>query len=285
MGISSYYSTKAGKRQYQRAFTIIELLVVVVVIAILASITIVSYNGITKKADESALKVSLRNAATKLVLSDHPSDLSTAGVESTDSVHYEYSKFSSGYCLTAFSLRSTGMAFHIDSSGNIQDGSCDGHSVSGPSHPVTQNPDTSLACLMSYETSSFGGGITITYTYPDNEDNNPSSPPCPRDVGIPSTIGGLPVVEINYDAFYGNQLTSVTIPNSVVQIGFGAFENNQLTSVTIPDSVTTVQGSAFANNQITSVSLPSHLSSLQTDPGSNWAFAGNSPDITFIIRP
>lgn len=40
----------------ERGFTIVELLIVVVVIAILAAITIVSYNGITGRANASAAK-------------------------------------------------------------------------------------------------------------------------------------------------------------------------------------------------------------------------------------
>jgi len=40
--------------QDQKGFTIVELLIVVVVIAILAAITIVSYNGITNRANASA---------------------------------------------------------------------------------------------------------------------------------------------------------------------------------------------------------------------------------------
>lgn len=39
-----------------QGFTIVELLIVVVVIAILAAITIVSYNGITNRANQSAAK-------------------------------------------------------------------------------------------------------------------------------------------------------------------------------------------------------------------------------------
>lgn len=43
--------THLNKRaEHQRGFTIVELLIVVVVIAILAAITIVSYNGITQRA-------------------------------------------------------------------------------------------------------------------------------------------------------------------------------------------------------------------------------------------
>jgi prepilin-type N-terminal cleavage/methylation domain-containing protein len=43
-----------SKTQSERGFTIVELLIVVVVIAILAAITIVSYNGITNRANASA---------------------------------------------------------------------------------------------------------------------------------------------------------------------------------------------------------------------------------------
>ena len=44
-----------------RAFTIVELLIVIVVIAILATITIVSYNGITKSAYNSQIISGVRS--------------------------------------------------------------------------------------------------------------------------------------------------------------------------------------------------------------------------------
>jgi prepilin-type N-terminal cleavage/methylation domain-containing protein len=52
----------------QKGFTIVELLIVIVVIAILAAITIVSYNGIQKSAIESSMKSDISNAAKILAM-------------------------------------------------------------------------------------------------------------------------------------------------------------------------------------------------------------------------
>lgn len=48
-----------------QGFTIVELLIVVVVIAILAAITIVSYNGITSRANQSSAKASAASVLKK----------------------------------------------------------------------------------------------------------------------------------------------------------------------------------------------------------------------------
>lgn len=56
------------KSQNERGFTIVELLIVVVVIAILAAITIVSYNGITNRANQSAAKSTAATAQKKVEL-------------------------------------------------------------------------------------------------------------------------------------------------------------------------------------------------------------------------
>ena len=54
--------------QKQSGFTIVELLIVVVVIAILAAITIVSYNGIQNRAKLSAVQSDLSAASKKIEL-------------------------------------------------------------------------------------------------------------------------------------------------------------------------------------------------------------------------
>ncbi len=78
-----------------------------------------------------------------------------------------------------------------------------------------------------------------------------------KNIVIPEsfTVNGsnVRVTSIRERAFRLNQLTSVTIPNSVTSIGEHAFSTNQLTSVTIPNSVTSIGESAFNNNQINTV--------------------------------
>jgi hypothetical protein len=60
-------------------------------------------------------------------------------------------------------------------------------------------------------------------------------------VTIPSTLNGLPVSSSGDYAFWGQALTSVTIPNSVTFIGDWAFGLClSLTNVTIPNSLTSI---------------------------------------------
>jgi hypothetical protein len=91
-----------------------------------------------------------------------------------------------------------------------------------------------------------------------------------KNIIIPATLYGLPVTDIGQDAFYGNQLTSVTIPHSVTSIRREAFYGNQLTSVTIPHSVTSIGAYAFYGNQLISVAIPDSVTSIEEE-----AFADN----------
>lgn len=49
------------KSKNKNGFTIVELLIVIVVIGILAAITLVAYNGIQARANDTAIKSDLRN--------------------------------------------------------------------------------------------------------------------------------------------------------------------------------------------------------------------------------
>lgn len=119
----------------QKAFTIVELLVVIVVIGILASIGIVSYNGIQERAIAASISVDLQNVAKGIELDTiqsgshyNPTVLSkyitTEGSQSVVSYEYGDRKF---FCLEAVSLRQDSIVYHIDTRNGlnkIAEGEC-----------------------------------------------------------------------------------------------------------------------------------------------------------------
>lgn len=68
MNIKQKSVLKLPKISSSSAFTIVELLIVIVIIGILAAITIVSYTGITARANNSTIQADLANNAKKLAM-------------------------------------------------------------------------------------------------------------------------------------------------------------------------------------------------------------------------
>jgi hypothetical protein len=91
-------------------------------------------------------------------------------------------------------------------------------------------------------------GITLTITG------------CTNPVGavdIPSTINGMTVTGIGYEAFYGSSLTSVTIPNSVTNIGGYAFIYcYNLNGVYFLGNAPSLDGIVFFGDNVTAYYLP-----------------------------
>jgi hypothetical protein len=78
----------------------------------------------------------------------------------------------------------------------------------------------------------------------------------------------------NYDLVDGN----LVIRDGVTSISDGAFVDNQLTSVTIPDSVTSIGFEAFANNpSLTSITIGNGVGSLNEN-----VFTGSLRNVTRI---
>ena len=69
-------------------------------------------------------------------------------------------------------------------------------------------------------------------------------------VNIPPRIQNMPVTRIGSQAFHRENLSAITIPDSVTHIGVLAFANNNLTSVNIPNSVIEIARTAFQHNPI-----------------------------------
>jgi hypothetical protein len=82
-------------------------------------------------------------------------------------------------------------------------------------------------------------------------------------ITIPALNGTTPVTRIKNDAFTGNQLTSVVIPDSVTRIDANAFHNNKLTSVVLGSSVTSIGQSSFSFNELTSLTIPNSVTIIE----------------------
>lgn len=83
-------------------FTIVELLIVIVVIAILAAITIVAYSGIQQRAESSSAQSALSQVAKKITTyavennDTYPNNLDSIGVDTSE---FQYYTTGSSYCL------------------------------------------------------------------------------------------------------------------------------------------------------------------------------------------
>ena len=159
-------------------FTIVELLIVIVVIAILAAITVVAYNGVSSQAKETVLKSDLRNGATTLQVAQldtgaYPGDESS--LKKSNNTTFTYTGGTTTFCLQATNSQLSGKSFYITEAGSIQSGSC-------PPAVATMQAFTSAqwAALPVYDGSNTAairsltdsrGGTTRTYEVAKLADN------------------------------------------------------------------------------------------------------------------
>ncbi len=125
----------------KQGFTIVELLIVVVVIAILAAITIVAYNGISNRAKDSAVQSAASQASKKVlayaaVNSDgYPAVLDDAGITNDTDTTYDYRFITTAnvraHCISA-TKHQTAWAVTNKSSGTVA-GRCAANLVLNPS--------------------------------------------------------------------------------------------------------------------------------------------------------
>jgi len=111
-------------------FTIVELLIVVVVIAVLAAITIVAYNGISKRTADASAQSALSTMQKKLAQyyiengDTYPDLMEDAGLSNSSGVSYQYTANNStnpkGYCT---SVKVNNSIFHFANQFTPLDGS------------------------------------------------------------------------------------------------------------------------------------------------------------------
>ncbi len=85
-----------AKHKNNQGFTIVELLIVIVVIAILAAVTIVSYNGLQKGAYDSVVKNDLDNIGKQITLFDISNGRFPKGSTDLSTMNIKASKTSYG---------------------------------------------------------------------------------------------------------------------------------------------------------------------------------------------
>jgi prepilin-type N-terminal cleavage/methylation domain-containing protein len=121
-----------------RGFTIVELLIVIVVIAILAAITIAAFTGVQQKARVSAVSSALSQATKKLATyaveaNSYPTDLASVGITDTSGVSYQYTYNNAAnpatYCITATTGTTSYKASNAATTPSA--GACAGHGVGG----------------------------------------------------------------------------------------------------------------------------------------------------------
>jgi prepilin-type N-terminal cleavage/methylation domain-containing protein len=165
--------SKKSRSYFSPAFTIVELLVVIVVIAILATITIVSYTGITKQATTSSVQSNLKQLTTTIDLdhatnSTYPATSSAInsgkGFPQTSGITYFYNSLdnNTNYCASA---TGSGITYHYTpKDGQIKTGDCGSLALSCPAGfipvPGSSTYSTSNFCVMKYAASQVGSTTT-----------------------------------------------------------------------------------------------------------------------------
>lgn len=188
--------------KHKHGFTIVEILIVIVVTAILAAITIVSYTGIQQRASRSVAQNAVSQATKKVIsyaienAETYPDLLSVVGIINTDSTRYEYSVNNDtapkSFCIT---VTVKGISYYQNNSDTSTPtaGACPGHTEGAVS--VTPEPEPEpepLSCAPGYIVVPGNSTFDIDdFCVMKYEAKNVSSVPT-------STAGGLPWTAINY---------------------------------------------------------------------------------------
>lgn len=167
-------------RPNNKAFTIVELLVVIVVIGILAAITIVSYSGITKRASVSSLMSDLKNASTQLAMDYvlngdiYPVSGSLAnggkGLSKSPTTTFKYVSATTSYCVTGTLINYPDVSYYYSSTdGVVKAGECPDQLpeiVTAGSHACALSVSGNYYCFGDGTEGGLGQGVSSSSLTP-----------------------------------------------------------------------------------------------------------------------
>lgn len=169
-------------------FTIVELLIVIVVIAILAAITIVAYNGIQQNAMTSLLKSDISNAAKQMELAKADTETYPTSFPSTlkvsSNVSISLSQTTGGFCINGEHKQNTSIRWRYESTaGGLQQGLCSGAVIAGSEPGLNPNlvSDTTFLNVGSAQVSDWrlarsSGSLPLSTRAGTQADPYPSRP-------------------------------------------------------------------------------------------------------------
>lgn len=219
--------------KFNKAFTIVELLVVIVVIGILASITMISYTGMTSKANVAMLQSDLRNAMTQLEIdkvynSVYPINANDSnngmGLKTSPGTIFEYEYSGGDYCLKA---SNRGVSYYVMSSERVvTPGSCPvvRNLSAGYMQTCSINTLSNLYCWGWNGTGALGDGSVITR----------SSPTAVNTTGV---LSGLKIKAVSAGFYHTCVIASDDNAYCWGQNGFGELGNNTTADSLIPVAV------------------------------------------------
>ncbi len=135
--------------------------------------------------------------------------------------------------------------------------------------PVEINTDTPASCFAFTPAT----GTITDYYY--------TTPGCPSDVKIPSSIGGVAVTAIGASAFEASNLTKLYIPSTITSIGNYAFKTNNLTGGLIWNAnIDSISNTVFENSKPASLTFGSNVTKIPVN-----FLKGAAPTFTSLVIP
>lgn len=271
---------------YRRAFTIVELLIVVVVIAILSALTLASYSGLRDSANSALIQSEADSIYKQLAIynvrnGQYPSTIpdSISSNESV-SIQYSYGPQLNSYCLT---MSSASEDFHITNSDRvITQGTCSGHESTG------EGEGGSALGVPGGFVVSGTGDVSISLSWDSVSEASSYAVECDSDSAYTDSPVSTTTVETSTD------MTNLTPGDVYCRVrseneqGVSAYSSSVVSRVTIKDSLiawwklngSLADDSGSGNNGISADGDASPGIGQNGQPSSGYNFDGNNDRIT-----